>query len=80
MRGTESALDAAARRWSIAAGKEWNTDEQHYRNQPLSAVPTAQTTRWRYGVDPEVSYGPGVSRSSPPPEARWACSWWAGSR
>ncbi|WP_433308942.1 glycoside hydrolase family 97 catalytic domain-containing protein [Micromonospora sp. CA-269861] len=40
---TEFTLDPAARSWSIAAGKDWNADEQHYRDQPLSAVPTAQT-------------------------------------
>lgn len=40
---TEFTLDPTARSWSIAAGKDWNADEQHYRDQPLSAVPTAQT-------------------------------------
>ncbi|MGI8335066.1 glycoside hydrolase family 97 catalytic domain-containing protein [Actinomadura scrupuli] len=40
---TEFALDPAARSWSIAAGKTWTADEQHYRDLPLSAVPTAQT-------------------------------------
>ncbi|WP_170284702.1 glycoside hydrolase family 97 catalytic domain-containing protein [Kribbella amoyensis] len=40
---TEFALDPAAKSWSIAAGKTWAADEQHYRELPLSAVPTAQT-------------------------------------
>ena len=40
---TEFALPAAARSWSIAAGNDWNADEQHYRDQPLSDVATAQT-------------------------------------
>ncbi|RKN20934.1 hypothetical protein D7147_08950 [Micromonospora musae] len=40
---TEFGLEPTARSWSIAAGKDWNADEQHYRDQPLSAVPTAQT-------------------------------------
>ncbi|MFC5833864.1 glycoside hydrolase family 97 catalytic domain-containing protein [Nonomuraea insulae] len=40
---TEFALDPAARSWSIAAGKTWSADEQHYRDLPLSGVSTAQT-------------------------------------
>ncbi|MET7751289.1 glycoside hydrolase family 97 catalytic domain-containing protein [Micromonospora sp. NPDC005367] len=40
---TEFGLDPASRSWSLAAGTDWNADEQHYRDQPLSAVPTAQT-------------------------------------
>ncbi|GAA3201277.1 glycoside hydrolase family 97 catalytic domain-containing protein [Actinocorallia longicatena] len=40
---TEFALDPAARSWSIAAGKTWSADEQHYRDLPLSGVATAQT-------------------------------------
>lgn len=40
---TEFALDPAARSWSLAAGTTWSADEQHYRDQPLSTVATAQT-------------------------------------
>ncbi|AWS43986.1 glycoside hydrolase family 97 catalytic domain-containing protein [Streptosporangium sp. 'caverna'] len=40
---TEFALDPASRSWSIAAGKTWSADEQHYRDLPLSGVSTAQT-------------------------------------
>ncbi|GAB3838335.1 glycoside hydrolase family 97 catalytic domain-containing protein [Kribbella italica] len=40
---TEFALDPAARSWSIAAGTDWNADEKHYRDLPLSGVATAQT-------------------------------------
>ena len=40
---TEFALDPAARSWSIAAGTDWNADEKHYRELPLSGVATAQT-------------------------------------
>lgn len=40
---TEFALDPAAPSWSLAAGTDWNADEQHYRQLPLAAVDTAQT-------------------------------------
>ncbi|MGC4943496.1 glycoside hydrolase family 97 catalytic domain-containing protein [Kribbella sp. DT2] len=40
---TEFALDPVARSWSIAAGTDWNADEKHYRDLPLSGVATAQT-------------------------------------
>ncbi|MFG1911461.1 glycoside hydrolase family 97 catalytic domain-containing protein [Kribbella sp. NPDC048928] len=40
---TEFALDPDARSWSLAAGTNWTADEQHYRDQPLSTVATAQT-------------------------------------
>ncbi|MET9271957.1 glycoside hydrolase family 97 catalytic domain-containing protein [Kribbella sp. NPDC003557] len=40
---TEFALDPAARSWSLAAGTTWSADEQHYRDQPLATVATAQT-------------------------------------
>ncbi|MEH1163944.1 glycoside hydrolase family 97 catalytic domain-containing protein [Micromonospora sp. CPCC 205539] len=40
---TEFTLDPASRSWSISSGTDWNADEQHYRDLPLSAVPTAQT-------------------------------------
>ncbi|GAA3928247.1 hypothetical protein GCM10023085_06750 [Actinomadura viridis] len=40
---TEFTLDPGARSWSIAAGRTWSADEQHYRDLPLSGVATAQT-------------------------------------
>ena len=40
---TEFAFEPAARSWSIAAGTNWTADEKHYRDLPLSGVPTAQT-------------------------------------
>ncbi|NDU72015.1 hypothetical protein GWI34_05165 [Actinomadura sp. DSM 109109] len=40
---TEFAFEPAARSWSIAAGTNWTADEKHYRDLPLSSVPTAQT-------------------------------------
>ncbi|MFC5752735.1 glycoside hydrolase family 97 catalytic domain-containing protein [Actinomadura rugatobispora] len=40
---TEFTLDPVARSWSIAAGRTWTADEQHYRDLPLSGVATAQT-------------------------------------
>jgi alpha-glucosidase len=40
---TEFAFEPDARSWSIAAGTNWTADEKHYRDLPLSGVPTAQT-------------------------------------
>ncbi|AOS62196.1 glycoside hydrolase family 97 protein [Actinoalloteichus hymeniacidonis] len=40
---TEFALPATAESWSLAAGTDWNADERHYRQRPLSEVATAQT-------------------------------------
>ncbi|MEU8306259.1 glycoside hydrolase family 97 catalytic domain-containing protein [Actinomadura sp. NPDC048955] len=40
---TEFAFEPGARSWSIAAGTNWTADEKHYRDLPLSSVPTAQT-------------------------------------
>ncbi|WP_179278797.1 glycoside hydrolase family 97 catalytic domain-containing protein [Actinomadura mexicana] len=40
---TEFTFEPGARSWSIAAGTNWTADEKHYRDLPLSSVPTAQT-------------------------------------